>query len=140
MIPYELVLLEEGRPKGLLADWPLEDRERRALKTMLLILFQIDGRQAVGSVIFPTDETDIYYAKATGKVQIRPRLCRGPARPNDEVTFLVRATKKGGTRHGKGGKLTPANADSLAAEWMVRVTNNPALRRRYRPPREVNPS
>ena len=126
MIPFELVFREGGRVHGLLTDWPLQDRERRALTVMLTVLFRTDARQAVGSVIFKEEEPGIYYAKATGNVQLRPRLCRGPQRPNDEVTFLVRAEER-------DDKTIPADAAKRAAVLMEQVTGNPSLRRRYRP-------
>lgn len=93
---------------------------------MLTVLFRTDARQAVGSVIFKEKEPGIYYAKATGNVQLRPRLCRGPQRPNDEVTFLVRAEER-------DGDTIPADAAQRAAILMEQVMNNPLLRRRYRP-------
>jgi len=42
-------------------------------------------------IIEPTE--GIYYAKIRGNVALRPRLCLGPRRPDDEVTFLERATE-----------------------------------------------
>lgn len=126
MIPFELVFREGGRVCGLLTDWPLQDRERRALTVMLTLLFRADYRLAVGTVIFKEKERGIYYAKATGNVQLRPRLCRGPRRPNDEVTFLVRAEER-------DGKTIPSNAAKRAAEQMQAVSNDPSLQRRYRP-------
>lgn len=128
MIPYEYVWLSpDGRvTERLLKDWPLQDRERRALTVMLFRLFRTDWRQAVGSVIFKEKEAAIYYAKATGDVQLRPRLCRGPSKPNDEVTFLVRAIEKGNT-------TIPADAAKVAAWRFQELRANDALRRRYRP-------
>lgn len=126
MIPFELVFTKGGKICGLLADWPLEDRERRALTVMLMVLFQTDSRQANKSVIFKEKEPGIYYAKATGRVQLRPRLCRGPARPNDEVTFLLRAEER-------DNETIPADAAKRAAVLMRAVRRDPSLRRRYRP-------
>ena len=127
MIPYEY-----GAPQGdgsfdwLLSDWLLEDRERRALVMMLVRLFRTDPGQAVGSVIFKEAEPGIYYAKAAGNVQLRPRLCRGPRRPNDEVTFLVRATER-------GSRTIPPDAAQMAAVLLHRVRAGTASCRRYRP-------
>ncbi len=124
MIPFELVYGPEDHRQGLLADWPLEDRERRALTIMLVLLFRTDWRQAVGSMIFKEEEEGIYYAKATGNVQLRPRLCRGPQRPNDTVTFLVRAEER-------DRKTIPADAMKRAARLMQALKEDPTLRRRY---------
>jgi hypothetical protein len=110
----------------LLADWRLEARERAALNVMLAVLFQVDANQAVGSVIFKEKQSGIYYAKATGKVQLRPRLCRGPKRPNEEVTFLVRAEER-------GGDTIPADAADRASALMKAVAKDEALRQRFRP-------
>lgn len=127
MIPYEYVEIREGgQLGGLLSDWPLDDRERRALIIMLLRLFRTDSTQAVGSFLFKEPEPGIYYAKATGKTQLRPRLCRGPQRPNDEVTFLVRAVER-------DGKTIPQDAARRAASLALRVAVDDSTRRRYRP-------
>jgi hypothetical protein len=123
VIPYEYV--DEAGDR-LLSDWPLDARERRALIVMLYRLFRTDAQQAIGSFIFKEPEAGIYYAKATGRVQLRPRLCRGPHRPNDEVTFLVRAEER-------NWRTIPRNASKLAAELLPVVTTNAARRIRYRP-------
>jgi len=92
MIPYELV---DGRGERLLSDWDLDGREQRALNTLLLVLSQTDFEQARNSVIFKIGgHVDIYYSKATGRTQLRPRCCLGPDRPRDEVTYLVRAKER----------------------------------------------
>lgn len=131
MIPYEYAENRGGKLDRVLSDWPLEARERRALAVMLTMLFGLDIRQATGSVVFrfKADPPDIYYAKATGNVQLRPRLCRGPERPNDEVTFLVRAIEK-------GDKVIPPDAGRSAARLREEITESPSLRIRYRPKKE----
>jgi hypothetical protein len=129
VIPFELVFRQDDRVQGLLTDWPLQDRERRALIVMLTVLYGTDSRQANGTVIFKEKVPGIYYAKATGNVQLRPRLCRGPQRPNDEVTFLVRAEER-------GGETIPPDAAQRAAVLMEQVTRDATLRRRYRPARK----
>jgi hypothetical protein len=137
MIPYEYVdgdLDEDGRAVPgkrridlLLADWDLDDRDRRALVAMLLVLFRADADQAIGSIIFKRPKAPgVYYAKATGNVQLRPRLCRGPERPNDEVTFLVRAIERGGV-------TLPFDADKRALKLIPGVSENPHRRKRYNP-------
>lgn len=127
MIPYELVTRREGGATDrLLTDWRLEVRERTALTVMLAVLFQVDANQAVGSVIFKEKKSGIYYAKATGKIQLRPRLCRGPVRPNDEITFLVRAEER-------DDETIPADAEARAVDLMKAVALDDSLRQRYRP-------
>ena len=123
MIPYEYV--DEAGDR-ILSDWRLQKRERRALIVMLYRLFRTDSQQAIGSFIFKETEAGIYYAKVTGNVQLRPRLCRGPQRPNDEVTFLVRAEER-------NWRTIPRNAAKIAAELLPVVVANPARRKRYRP-------
>lgn len=128
MIPFELALPNlgrTGRVDRILTDWELEDYERRALNVMLTVLFRADHRLAVGSIIFKEKEAGIYYAKATGKIQLRPRLCRGPERPNEEVTFLVRAIEK-------DRKTIPPDASRRAVVMQDRVTKDPTLRKRYK--------
>jgi len=127
VIPYELLTRkQDGAMEGLLTDWRLEARERAALNVMLAVLFQVDVNMAVGSVLYKEKQPGIYYAKATGKIQLRPRLCRGPMRPNDEVTFLVRAEER-------GGDTIPADAADRAAGIMKEIAKDDSRRRRYRP-------
>jgi hypothetical protein len=122
VIPFELL---EGGDR-ILSDWELEDRERRALTAMLVVLFQVRYPQALNTVIFKEGKSDIFYAKATGKVQLRPRCCQGPDRPTEEVTFLLRATKKGGV-------TTPPNAKGVAAGKLKQLRSGELGRTRYRP-------
>jgi hypothetical protein len=123
MIPFEIVIAGDR----LLSDWPLEDRERRALVTMLIVMNEVrDYERALLSVIFPAGEPEIYYAKATGNVQLRPRCSLGLDRPRMEVDFLVRATKK-------GGKIIPGDANAKAKEVKQALHSRAIDRIRYRP-------
>jgi len=127
VIPYELVTRKaDGTVERLLTDWRLETRERVALTVMLAVLFQVDANQAVGFIINKEKQPGVYYAKVTGNVQLRPRLCRGPKRPNDEVTFLVRAEER-------GGNTIPADAADRAAGLMKEVAKDDSRRQRFRP-------
>lgn len=92
MIPYEYV---DRRGDRVVSDWPLEARQMRQMKGLLIRLEQVDRELAVGSILFKMKLRHIYYAKIRGEVALRPRLCIGPAF-DDEVTFLERVEKKGG--------------------------------------------
>jgi hypothetical protein len=99
VILYEYVeyAQENGRRiiiERVITDWPPgERRQRVALKVRLTMLAKVDRNQAVGSLIFKTSTEGIYYAKIRGNVALRPRLCLGPKKANEEVTFLQRATE-----------------------------------------------
>lgn len=123
MIPFEVV--QDG--ERVLSDWPLEDRERRALITMLVVMFQVhEFERALNTVIFKTNEPDLFYAKATGKIQLRPRCTLGLERPRMEVDFLVRAIKK-------GNKIIPNDANDRAREIREDLHAGKLSRIRYRP-------
>ncbi len=91
MIVYEFL---DSRGAGVLVDWPLEDMQRKALNRRLRQLNQIDWRLAVGSLLFKTDEPEIYEFEVYTNVQLRPMTCLGPEKPREEVTFLARAVER----------------------------------------------
>jgi hypothetical protein len=130
VIPYEYVEYEDrdGRRviiERVISDWTREDRQRRALKTRLVMLLQADRNQAVGSLMFKTKEEGIYYAKIRGNVALRPRLCLGPKDTDNEVTFLHRATEKDMI-------VTPRDADKRAAARMKEVLQDDSRRLKIR--------
>lgn len=92
MIPYEYV---DRRGERVVTDWPLQARQMRQVKGLLIRLEQVDRELAVGSILFKMKLKHIYYAKIRGEVALRPRVCLGPALDN-ELTFLERVEKKGG--------------------------------------------
>ncbi|HSL81498.1 MAG TPA: hypothetical protein VLF66_01900, partial [Thermoanaerobaculia bacterium] len=92
MIPYEFV---DRRGDRLVTDWPLEARQMRQIKGLLIRLEQVDRGLAVGSILFKMKLRHVYYAKIRGEVALRPRVCIGPVF-DEEVTFLERVEKKGG--------------------------------------------
>lgn len=125
MIPYEYVEYTLTRGERVvtdrtITDWTREARQRRGLKSRMVMLMQVDRDMAVGSLVFKTDVEGIYYAKIRGNVALRPRLCLGPYDADREVTFLERATEVN-FRVTKG-------ACARAAERMKEVTQD-ALRR-----------
>jgi len=130
MIPFEVVVDGER----VLSDWPLEDRERRALITMLVVMNGIhEFTRAFNYVIFPTGEPGLYYAKATGNTQMRPRCSLGLGRPSMEVDFLCRAIKK-------GGRIIPpdANSQALTVRSELHAGNLQRVRYRPMPPKRAN--
>lgn len=92
MIPYEYV---GRRGERLVTDWPLEAKQLRQVKNLLVRLEQADREVAVGSIVFKKKLKGVYYAKIDGQVALRPRLCIGPG-GDHRVTFLERVVKRGG--------------------------------------------
>ncbi|HEX6904569.1 MAG TPA: hypothetical protein VF789_32975 [Thermoanaerobaculia bacterium] len=127
MISYEYVEFEERGGKRIITyrvitDWPPgEKRQRTALKVRLIMLAGVDRNQAVGSLIFKTKTEGIYYAKMRGNVALRPRLCLGPTKPDEEVTFLERATEV-------NFKVVPKDACERARARMKKLENDDSQR------------
>lgn len=91
---------------------------------VIALLLSTDPEQAVGSVIFKEPGVpDIYYAKIRGNVQLRPRCCRGPHRPDEEVTFLARAEEH-------DDETVPPGVARTAARRLPEVRDDPERRRR----------
>lgn len=119
MIPFEYV---ERRGDRLVTDWPLEARQMRQMKGLLIRLEQVDRELAVGSILFKMKLRHIYYAKIGGEVALRPRVCIGPTL-EDEVTFLERVEKK-------GGRERPGVEASRAPERLRAIQEGAATRAR----------
>ncbi len=85
------------------------------------MLSKVDRNQAVGSLVFKTKTEGIYYAKIRGNVALRPRLCLGPQEPDEEVTFLERATEI-------SFKVLPKDADVRAKIRMDEVVRDESRR------------
>ncbi len=117
MIPYEYV---DRRGAREMTDWPLDRRQRRALNRKIDFLRQVDWRQA-SAIVYKVKGAGIYKIKVKGNVQLRPRLCFGPADPKTEVTFLVRVTKK-------DNKESPADASSTAIARVEEIRADPSRR------------
>lgn len=118
MIPYEYV---DRRGDRVVSDWPLEARQMRQMKGLLIRLEQVDRELAVGSILFKMKLRHIYYAKIQGEVALRPRVCIGPAF-DDEVTFLERVEKKGGReRPGVEASRAPERLRALQDETGTRA-------------------
>lgn len=64
----------------------------------------------------------IYKMKINGQVALRPLLCRGPIRNDEEFTMLKGATEV-------GWKWNPSNAPVIATERRQEVMDNPSHRR-----------
>ena len=92
MISFEFV---DRRGAGVLTDWRLDARQRRALERKLRLLEHADRRLAEGSILYKTKTPGIWEVEIRGNVQLRPMACFGPLGPDVEVTFL--AESDGGT-------------------------------------------
>jgi hypothetical protein len=66
----------------------------------------------------------VYKLRLGGKVRLRPMLCKGPIRPDAELTFLQGAFER-------NNKLDPRDAFARADERRLEVLDQPQKRKRY---------
>lgn len=92
MIPYDY---DNSRGEGVLRGWAADKRESRAIRNHVWLAVRYSRQEGLNSFYFPVDESEkkpgIFYAKIRSSRQLRPRICLGPERPNDEITYLFRA-------------------------------------------------
>jgi len=92
-----------------------------------MLVLSYDREMGRDSIYFPLDEServpDIYYTKIRGNPELRPRICLGPAKPNDELTYLARAEER-------DGKIKPPGASQKAGKRRKLLEQNPEKRKR----------
>jgi hypothetical protein len=91
VLAYEYV---DTGGEGVLSDWRLEKRQRRALRNKLRMLRSVDWQLAAGSLLHKTKTADIWEFEVRGNVQLRPMACFGPADKKAEITFLAQAVER----------------------------------------------
>ena len=119
MICFEHV---DDRGRGLVSDWPLEKRQRRAMNAWLINARKYDREMIQGTLIFKLQIPDVYYAKLrTSNVELRPRLFLGPSRYPNGLTFLERVVKRDGSE-------IPDRRSSRAPERLREAQADPTTR------------
>lgn len=119
MISFKFV---DGRQRGLITDWNLDHRQRKAVQRKLRLLEKVDRRAAEGSILYSLGG-GIWEVEIRGNVQLRPRACFGPEDPDSEVTFLAQAQER-------DNKTIPSNVNDIAAANLLLVQKEPTERRR----------
>jgi len=112
----------DDRGRGVLSDWDLEKRQRRAINAWLINARKYDREMAQGTLIFKLEIPDLYYAKfRTSNVELRPRLFLGPDRYPNGLTFLERVIKR-------DGRELPDRRSSRAPERLREAQADPGTR------------
>lgn len=99
-------------------------RDRGMLNQRFDRLVQVDFELAVGSNLLAGPIYGrVYKMQIHGDVQMRPMLCKGPLRNDDEYTLLLGAIER-------GRKLVPASAKKDAEYNRGLVVASPLTRRK----------
>lgn len=111
--------------RGCISDSVKADRKAQAA-----VKLRIDDirRHGVGTEetrqYCPHMKRGIYKLKVRYKPQLRPHLCKGPERMDDEATLLVMATEE-------NDKLTPVDVIEIAITRRDEIFADPQKRKRY---------
>jgi len=105
-------------------DWygRLQKREQAKLDAKIDMLIA-HGETLNPSVLSPTPVRCILELCVTGGVTLRPMLCRGPVRPQEEYTLLCGAVER-------DRKYVPRAAAQMAGRYRDEVKADPNGRRR----------
>jgi hypothetical protein len=99
-------------------------RDRGMLNQRFDRLVQVDFALAVGSKLLAGPiHKHVYKMQIHGEVQLRPMLCKGPIKNDDEYTLLLGASER-------NGKLVPLSAKSDAENNRATVLASPLTRRK----------
>jgi hypothetical protein len=94
---YEF-LTDRGRP--IVHEWVkrerLTTRDRAALNVRFKRIRQVDFALANGTLISGPIHKGVYKCVIHGDVMLRPMLCRGPQKVEEEYTLLLGAIERGG--------------------------------------------
>lgn len=112
----------DDRGRGVVSDWDLGKRQRRAINAWLINARKYDREMAQGTLIFKLPAPALYYAKVrTSDVELRPRLFLGPDRYPNGLTFLERVIKR-------DGREMPDRHSSRAPERLREARADPDTR------------
>ena len=99
-------------------------RDRGMLNQRFDRLVQVDFSLAIGSKLLAGPiYRDVYKMQIHGDVQMRPMLCKGPLKNDDEYTLLLGAVER-------NWKLVPASAKTDAEYNRGLVLASPLTRRK----------
>jgi hypothetical protein len=107
-------------------DWygRLQRRVQAKLDAKIDMLAQ-HGEILNPSVLSPTPVRGIMELCVTGRVTLRPMVCRGPVRPREEYTLLCGAVER-------DSKYVPRNAAEIAERYRDEIKADPGRRRKPR--------
>ena len=122
---YLLFEFLTGRGRPIIHEWVKDERlttrDRAALNLRFKRIRQVDFGLAQGTLINGPIYKHVYKCVIHGDVMLRPMLCRGPFKPDEEYTLLLGAIER-------GGKL-PKGAKEQAEENRNTVERFPTTRR-----------
>lgn len=122
-MPFQL--FDYMRPDGVndFLEWAqgLSKRQRARLDQKADMLERV-GMGLLPETLTGSEEAGVLKMRLlVDKVQLRPLLCRGPADPNAEFTFLCGAFEV-------GDKIVPRGQEALAGKRRQEIINNPSRR------------
>jgi hypothetical protein len=115
----------DGNRRNEFADWTrgLQTKQRARLNQKLRMLEKSGPDLPPQLLAGPIKHyAHIYKMKINGQVALRPLLCKGPIRNDEEFTLLKGATEV-------GFKWQPPNAPVIAIKRRQDVIDNPSQRR-----------
>lgn len=114
---YEYI---DQRDQGVIAEWDLEIEPRAKLDQKIDML--ATAGPGLPPALLASLPGRLLKLKVKGRVQLRPILCAGPIKNDQEFTFLARAVER-------DGELEPANVLEVAAKRRQEIIEDLGRRR-----------
>src|SRR5947209_15391252 len=122
---YKLFDFLTDRGRSIIQEWVkderLSTRDRAALNVRFKRIRQVDFELAIGSLISGPIYKHVYKCVIHATVMLRPLLCRGPIKMEDEYTLLLGAIER--------NRKLPKGAEEQAEENRQTVVDYPTRRR-----------
>lgn len=122
---YNIFDYLDRRGRNVMQEWAnkisLQNRDRARLDLKIDML-SMHGDELLPQTLQSTKSKHILELTVNGKVALRPMLCRGPVKMNDEFTFLLGVTER-------DRKYVPSDALERAEKNRLDLQENPKNKR-----------